>query len=269
MRKFPIALLLLGASSVPSLAIAQEPAQNSTQSHQWQGRQKREATTVRREAPATAEHRVLVNPNAAPPAAAVQGESVRHVPPAGGERRVVPVTPTTPINAQGAHPEYRQRVHVESVEQHRPGVTPQVERRSVNPQVTQNPRVERGRPPVISHVPRIGTEPPARIERNRPNWNRNWRNDQRYDWNNWRRIHRPYYHLRPYRDPYGWAYQLFGIGWRLWPQYYVSGYWIDDPAMYRLPPAPPGTRWIRYYNDALLVDIYTGEVLDVIHDFFW
>ena len=23
------------------------------------------------------------------------------------------------------------------------------------------------------------------------------------------------------------------------------------------------------YNDALLVDIYTGEVVDVIHDFFW
>ena len=46
-------------------------------------------------------------------------------------------------------------------------------------------------------------------------------------------------------------------------------YWINDPCEYRLPYAPPGTRWIRYYNDALLVDMYTGEVVDVIRDFFW
>jgi hypothetical protein len=28
-------------------------------------------------------------------------------------------------------------------------------------------------------------------------------------------------------------------------------------------------RWIRYYNDALLVDVYTGEVVDAIRGFFW
>jgi Ni/Co efflux regulator RcnB len=39
--------------------------------------------------------------------------------------------------------------------------------------------------------------------------------------------------------------------------------------MYRLPPAYPGTQWIRYYDDALLVDIWTGEVVDVVYDFFW
>ena len=38
---------------------------------------------------------------------------------------------------------------------------------------------------------------------------------------------------------------------------------------YRLPPAYGGTRWIRYYNDALLVDTYSGEVIDVIYDIFW
>jgi hypothetical protein len=45
--------------------------------------------------------------------------------------------------------------------------------------------------------------------------------------------------------------------------------WLSDPWMYRLPPAYAGTRWIRYYNDALLVDTWTGEVFDVIYDFFW
>ena len=46
-------------------------------------------------------------------------------------------------------------------------------------------------------------------------------------------------------------------------------YWINDPYQYRLPYAPEGTRWIRYYNDVLLVDTWSGEVVDVIHDFFW
>ena len=46
-------------------------------------------------------------------------------------------------------------------------------------------------------------------------------------------------------------------------------YWINDPWQYRLPYAPPGYRWIRYWDDAMLVDTWTGEVVDVIHNFFW
>jgi len=26
---------------------------------------------------------------------------------------------------------------------------------------------------------------------------------------------------------------------------------------------------VRYYDDVVLVDTYTGEVVDVIYDFFW
>ena len=28
-------------------------------------------------------------------------------------------------------------------------------------------------------------------------------------------------------------------------------------------------RWVRYYNDALLVDIRSGQVVDVEYDIFW
>jgi len=28
-------------------------------------------------------------------------------------------------------------------------------------------------------------------------------------------------------------------------------------------------RWVHYYNDALLVDVTTGEVVDVIPNFFF
>ena len=155
-----------------------------------------------------------------------------------------------------------------------PRAEPRIEDRQVTrgvPGVTRVPTMDRRHPPAVSRVPRIGTEPALRPESRsrRPQWNRDWRNNRTYDWQVWRQQHRSVFRMHRYRDPYGWAYQMFTIGWRLWPNYYSSGYWIADPWTYRLPPAPPGTRWIRYYNDALLVDTWTGEVIDVVHDVFW
>jgi Ni/Co efflux regulator RcnB len=137
----------------------------------------------------------------------------------------------------------------------------------------RNPNVMRNRNPlVVSDVPRPGTQPRLRTDNRRNhhvNWNHNWRKDHRYDWRHHRNRHRSLFHLGFYFDPYGWGYQPFSIGLRLWPNYYSSRYWINDPYMYRLPYAPPGTRWIRYWNDAILVDTFTGEVVDVIPNFFW
>ncbi|HVQ09262.1 MAG TPA: RcnB family protein [Allosphingosinicella sp.] len=109
-----------------------------------------------------------------------------------------------------------------------------------------------------------------RGDRRRGDWNRGWRNDNRYDWNGWRRGNRNRFHLSPYYSPYrNWNYNRFSIGFFLEPLFFSQRYWIGDPWQYRLPPAAYGTQWVRYYNDVLLVDIYTGEVLDVIYDFFW
>jgi Ni/Co efflux regulator RcnB len=99
-------------------------------------------------------------------------------------------------------------------------------------------------------------------------WNRDWRNDNRYDWRRYRDHHRSHFHLGLYIDPFGWGYQSFNVGYRMYPAYYGNQYWID-PGMYNLPYPPPGAAWVRYFNDAVLVDIYTGTVLDVIPGFFW
>jgi hypothetical protein len=134
------------------------------------------------------------------------------------------------------------------------------------------PRIIRNREPVISDVPRPGTQPPPRLENRRTpqvQWSTSWRNNSRYDWRNYRHHHRSRFHLGFYYDPYGWGYEPFSIGWRLWPSYYSRNYWINDPWMYRLPYAPPGYVWIRYFNDALLVDMWSGQVVDAIPDFFW
>ena len=101
-------------------------------------------------------------------------------------------------------------------------------------------------------------------------WNRNWRHDGRYDWDGWRGEHREIFHLGRYYAPYdGWYYSPVEIGFTLDAGYYGQDYWIDDATTYHLPPAYPPYQWVRYYNDALLVDVYTGQVVDVIHDFFW
>jgi hypothetical protein len=102
------------------------------------------------------------------------------------------------------------------------------------------------------------------------NWDRNWRNDNRYDWQRYRYAHRSIYRPGRYYSPYrGHSYTRFSIGFGLDPLFYSSRYWISDPWQYRLPPAYPGTQWVRYYDDVLLVDVYSGEVVDVIYDFFW
>ncbi len=104
----------------------------------------------------------------------------------------------------------------------------------------------------------------------RNDWNRGWRNDNRYNWSFWRNQNRNRYRLSPYYSPYrNWSYRRFSIGLFLDSLFYSQRYWIGDPWQYRLPPAPYGTQWVRYYNDVLLVDIYTGEVVDAIYGFFW
>jgi len=130
-----------------------------------------------------------------------------------------------------------------------------------------------GREPEVSTTPRRWTQPPARVRRDggslATHWRREWRDDRRYDWRDHRRRHRSTFHIGIYYDPFGWGYRRYDVGWRLWPNYYSRRHWLTDPWMYRLPPAYPGTQWIRYYDDALLVDTWTGEVIDVIYDFFW
>jgi len=102
-------------------------------------------------------------------------------------------------------------------------------------------------------------------------WNRDWRRDNRYNYNAYRSSNRGAYHLPRYYAPSGWGYgyRRFGVGLTLDSILYNQSYWIDDADYYRLPPAYGPYRWVRYYNDALLVDIYTGRVVDTVYDIFW
>jgi len=102
-------------------------------------------------------------------------------------------------------------------------------------------------------------------------WDSGWRQDRRYVWNSYRNRYGDRYRIGRYYAPRGWSYgyQRYSIGIFLNSLLYSNSYWLDDPYSYRLPPAYGTLRWVRYYDDALLVDIRDGYVVDVIHDFFW
>lgn len=105
----------------------------------------------------------------------------------------------------------------------------------------------------------------------RTQWNRGWRGDGRYDWSEYRQGNRSAFRLPRYYAPSNWngGYRRFSIGITLSSQLWGQNYWIEEPAYYRLPPAYGPYRWVRYYNDALLIDIRSGYVVDTVYDIFW
>jgi hypothetical protein len=102
-------------------------------------------------------------------------------------------------------------------------------------------------------------------------WNRGWRNDDRYDWNRARARDRGAYRLPRYYAPQGadYGYRRFGVGVQLTRSLFARDYWLDDPYAFRLPPAYGPYRWVRYHGDALLVDLRTGRVIDLVYDIFY
>lgn len=126
-------------------------------------------------------------------------------------------------------------------------------------------------------------------------WNRGDRNDgrrwdgnqanRRPDWNNDRRQQqRPRYDRRYYPPAWhapqryrGWDYRppsgFYARSWvfgdllpRSWwqPQYRIDAWW-----QYGLPIPPIGYEWVRVGDDALLVDMFNGRVIQVARDLFW
>lgn len=102
-------------------------------------------------------------------------------------------------------------------------------------------------------------------------WNRDWRRDNRWNWQSYRSFNRDIFRLPRYYAPYGWSYgyRRFSIGYTLNSILFDQRYWISDPYYYRLPEAYYPYEWVRYYGDALLVDVETGEVVDVVYGIFY
>lgn len=72
-----------------------------------------------------------------------------------------------------------------------------------------------------------------------------------------------------YRAPPGYHYHRWHHGDRLPRAYFARHYWLPNFVIYGLFAPPPGLMWVRYGPDALLIDIYTGEIVQVRYNVFY
>ena len=94
--------------------------------------------------------------------------------------------------------------------------------------------------------------------------NREWRRD---DWRGYRDQNRDLYRGQGWRSDF--RYQAFRPGIRIALPYYGPRYVIADPWRYHLPRPGYNQRWVRHYNDVLLVDVRRGIVIDVIRNLYF
>ena len=76
-------------------------------------------------------------------------------------------------------------------------------------------------------------------------------------------------HVHPFIYPNGWAYRQWAVGAILPPLFLAPDYYYPEWAQLGLEPPPPGDEWVRYGPDLLLVDVNTGQVLDVAYGVFY
>ena len=91
--------------------------------------------------------------------------------------------------------------------------------------------------------------------------------EYREDWRDYRKAHRDVYARGHWEAPY--RYRAWDRGVVLHRQYYAPRYYVNDPWRYRLNDRGRDFRWVRNYDDVLLVNIRTGRVVDVYRNFFW
>ena len=95
---------------------------------------------------------------------------------------------------------------------------------------------------------------------------RDHRQDRRDDWRSYRQSNRNVYARGNWRAPF--RYNAWNIGARIQPTYYGSRYYVSDYARYRLPAPGRDLRYVRHYDDVLLVNVRTGRVVNVYRSFF-
>ena len=72
-----------------------------------------------------------------------------------------------------------------------------------------------------------------------------------------------------YRAPAGYTARRWSYGQRLPHGYYARNYWLSSYWLYGLFAPPSGLVWVRVGDDALLIDEYSGEIVQVDYGVFY
>ncbi|MBW8813359.1 MAG: RcnB family protein [Caulobacterales bacterium] len=119
----------------------------------------------------------------------------------------------------------------------------------------------------------------GRYEGDSRNWGR-YDFDRRWagheDRPRWERGRYPQVYVSPHRyrgyawrPPSGYYLRTWGFGDFLPRGWYGPDWFLDDPWAFDLPIPPPGFDWVRVGYDAIMVDDYTGRVVQVVRNVFW
>jgi hypothetical protein len=103
---------------------------------------------------------------------------------------------------------------------------------------------------------------------NERSWYDHYRADH-FRYHNGRYFSRQRFSIGLYYAPWGYSSRFWLQDWWLPVSYYDDRYVIYDFWRFDLYEPPFGCRWIRVGSDALLVDRYTGDVVDVVYDLYW
>jgi Ni/Co efflux regulator RcnB len=76
------------------------------------------------------------------------------------------------------------------------------------------------------------------------------------------------YKIGPYHRPAGWRARNWAYGQRLPRAYWASQYILADYWLFALEVPPAGYEWVRVGDDAILVSITNGEILQVEYGVF-
>ena len=77
------------------------------------------------------------------------------------------------------------------------------------------------------------------------------------------------YHAGFYAPPSGYYARAWGFGDFLPRPWFVRTYWLEDFLGFGLPYPPPGFMWVRVGGDALMIDRYSGRIVQVDRGIFW
>ncbi len=96
---------------------------------------------------------------------------------------------------------------------------------------------------------------------------RDAKREYREDWRDYRQSNRNAFRGSRFAAPFG--YRSFNNGVSIRSSYYSPRYYVNNYNNYRLRAPGRNLRYVRHYNDVLLVNVRSGRVVEVYRNFFW
>jgi Ni/Co efflux regulator RcnB len=122
--------------------------------------------------------------------------------------------------------------------------------------------------------PNSGNDRRSPDNNDRRGFNNNDRRGSNNDHRNFSGYHRAFnaprrFHAQTYRRPPGWYSRRWSFGEILPALFWAQDYWLNDYFDYGLDEPPPGTVWVRDGGDAILIDRFSGEIIEVEYGVFY